>query len=401
MGYRRNRSTMTAVLQMYDRWVTGASDGKISGIVLLDLSAAFDLVNPELLLEKMKIYGLEPEFVEWIESYMTDRKQAVWIDSLLSDWLDIKVGVPQGSLLGPLLFIVFANDFTSSLSCDLDTYADDSTLTSTKDTLTQINDELNENCNKVTIWMKENKLCLNAGKTHLLVAGTSQRLARVMDNESIDIEMDNHQLEESEEGFEVILGVHLQPNLKWNIHLQELMKKLKNRITGLSKVRLLLPLKQRKIISEGIFTSILVYCMPVWGGADKGGLSDLQVLQNKAAQLVLNMPPRTNRNLMFDKLEWMSVNQLIFYHSILAVYKIRNAGEPEYLASKLSNDNFRGSIIEPNTTLTLAKNSFCYRGPAGWNKLPQNIRNLPKLANFKKELKKWTKQNIPRFLDQA
>ena len=98
---------MTAVLQMYDRWVTGASDGKISGIVLLDLSAAFDLVNPELLLEKMKIYGLEPEFVEWIESYMTDRKQAVWIDNLLSDWLDIKVGVPQGSLLGRVAHFIF------------------------------------------------------------------------------------------------------------------------------------------------------------------------------------------------------------------------------------------------------------------------------------------------------
>ena len=175
--------------------------------------------------------------------------------------------------------------------------------------------------------------------------------------------MSNIKLTESKEGFETILGIHLQPNLKWQTHIQEVMKKLKTRITGLLKIRFLLPLNFRKTVAEGIFMSVLVYCIPVWGGADKGSIQDLQVLENKAAQLVLNSPPRTSRNEMYDALGWMSVNQLIFYHTVISVYKIRKSMEPEYLAAKLTNDNFRGTIVVPNTVLSLVKHSFCYRAP--------------------------------------
>ena len=98
MGYRQNRSTLTAVLQMYDRWVRGASHGKLSAVILLDLSAAFDLVSADKLIQKLEIYGLEPDFLAWVGSYMEDRNQAVWIDHVLSEWLDVKVGVPQGSI---------------------------------------------------------------------------------------------------------------------------------------------------------------------------------------------------------------------------------------------------------------------------------------------------------------
>ena len=158
MGYRKNRSTLTAVLQMYDRWVRGAGNGKVSGIVLLDLSAAFDLVSPEILLDKMKLYGIESDLLEWLESYLIERKQAVWIDHTFSDWLDVSSGVPQGSILGPLLFIIFANDLPYILSCELDQYADDSTLTSSKDTVEDINEEIKENCEKVSKWMEDNEL---------------------------------------------------------------------------------------------------------------------------------------------------------------------------------------------------------------------------------------------------
>ena len=131
---------------MYDRWVQAANKGMISGIVFLDLSAAFDLVDSSLLVRKLEAYGLCEDVIMWIKSYLSNRKQAVWIDHVLSDWREVPAGVPQGSILGPLLFTIFSNDFPEVLSCDVDQYADDNTLSCVKPTIAGINLKLNENC---------------------------------------------------------------------------------------------------------------------------------------------------------------------------------------------------------------------------------------------------------------
>ena len=128
-GYRQNRSTQTALLQMYDRWVRAAAVGQVSGVILIDLSAAFDLVDSDLLVRKLRIYGVEEDFLLWIKSYLTDRYQAVWIDHVYSEFRYHSIGVPQGSNLGPLFFLIYYNDLLSTLDCDIDAYADDSTKT--------------------------------------------------------------------------------------------------------------------------------------------------------------------------------------------------------------------------------------------------------------------------------
>ena len=109
-GFRQNLSTCTALLSMYNRWVSAASQGQVSGVVFLDLSSAFDLVSPEILIQKLKIYGLDEDYLEWIESYLTDRFQSVWIDHVYSSYQHCQIGVPQGSNLGPLFFMTFFND---------------------------------------------------------------------------------------------------------------------------------------------------------------------------------------------------------------------------------------------------------------------------------------------------
>ena len=130
-----------------------------------------------------------------------------------------------------------------------------------------------------------------------------------------------------------------------------------------------------------------------------GEIRDLQILQNKAAQLVTHSPPRAIRNPMYDDLDWLTVNQLVRYHTLLAVFRIRMSGEPEYFASDLCKDNRNGRVIVQNTNSTLARKSFKIRGVCQWNALPAYIRNLDKIGAFKKEMKTWIKQNVPRFLD--
>ena len=382
---------------MYDRWVQAASDGQVSGAVLLDLSAAFDLVPPDTLLRKLKIYGLDDGFTSWIESYLCDRSQAVWIDHVMSDFLPCDVGVPQGSNLGPLFFMLYVNDLPFVLTCPIDQYADDSTLHSTGKSITKINKELELNCGVVSNWMAENMLQLNADKTHILTLGTRERLA--MPGNSVTVTMDGITLEENPEHQETLLGVIVDANLKWHGQISALLKKLKKRLAGLGHIRSVLPYNLRKVVSEGMFTSVLGYCLPLFGGCDVGEIHDLQVLQNKAAQLVTHSPPRAVRNPMYDQLGWLTVNQLIQYHTLLAVYRVRRTGEPEYLAESLCNDNRNDHIIVPKTKLTLFKKSFKFRGACAWNELPSSIRCLDNIGGFKKGVKTWIKANVPRFLD--
>ena len=195
------------MLQMYDRWVKAADRGQVTGVVLLDLSAAFDLVDHQLLIQKLKIYGVDENFQNWITSYLTDRHQAVWIDHDYSPFLPCDVGVPQGSNLGPLFFLIFYNDLPYSLECDVDAYADDSTMSHTDKDILSIGDKLSESCRKVSLWMRENRLKLNADKTHLITVGTSQRVNGLA--EGVKVEMDGIVLEENPERCEDLLGILL------------------------------------------------------------------------------------------------------------------------------------------------------------------------------------------------
>ena len=394
-GYRRNRSTQTALIQMYDRWVRAAHEEQLSGVILLDLSAAFDLVDSSILLKKLQIYGFDDSSINWVHSYLSERNQAVWIDHVFSDPISHSIGVPQGSNLGPLFFLVFFNDLLFSLTCRIDAYADDSTMSTTGPAVGNIGETLSENCENVINWMYKNKLKLNADKTHLLTVGTTQRLNSL--SRPLRVTMDGFDLEENEEKCELLLGCKVQSDLKWRSHIEGLLKKLKLRLAGLSCIRNIAPFNIRNVITSGIFNSVLVYCLPLFGGCNVEHINDLQVMQNRAAQIVTHFPPRTNRNLMYDKLKWLTVPQLIFYHTMIAVYKVRQSKEPEYLASFLLRENRMGNIIIPTTKLSLAKRSFVWRGSEGWNSLPQDIRKLRKLGAFKKNVKQWICSNIPRF----
>ena len=396
-GYRKHRSTQTALLQLYDRWVRAASSGQLSGVVLLDLSAAFDLVDPQLLLQKLQLYGADAGVLAWLESYLTGRQQAVWIDSAMSDFLASEVGVPQGSNLGPLLFLIFYNDLPNFLSCDVEAYADDTTISVAGSTVEEISRKLTTNCQAVSQWMQGNKLKLNADKTHLMTVGTSRRLQ--VQVEKVDVVMDDCRLGESDEQHETLLGCIIEPGLKWHKQVNHLISKLRSRLTGLEHLRQVIPYRVRKNVTQGIFTSMLVYCLPVFGGLDKYEIESLQVMQNKAARLVTHSPLRAHRRDIFNQIGWLTVNQLIFFHSALTVYRIRKSREPEYLNNLLSRDNARGNMVVDNTKLSLAKNSFSYRSSSQWNKIPTSIRNNPKISFFKKNLKDWILVNIAQFVD--
>ena len=149
-----------------------------------------------------------------------------------------------------------------------------------------------------------------------------------------------------------------------------------------------------------IFNSVLVYCLPLFGGCDAYLKKQLQTLQNKAAQVVCNAPPRANRCLLLSRVKWLTVNQLAVYHTLIAVYKIRTSKEPENLAALLSNETRERRIRRSNAKLSLAMKSFTFRGASLWNDLPSHIRKSENFMFFKREVRNWVLENVTPFIDQ-
>ena len=256
---------------------------------------------------------------------------------------------------------------------------------------------MTENCELVYEWMMGNKLKLNADKTHLMTVGTSRRLQSL--ETKVSVVMDGFTLVESSDKVETLLGCLIEPGLKWHKQVDELVGKLRKRLTALAHLRNIVPYHLRKTITEGMFTSVMSYCLPVFGGCDKEELQTLQVMQNKAARLVSHFPLRAPRKEIYATLGWLSVNQLVFYHSMISTFRIRQSGEPEYLSNLQARDGRTGRIIISNTTLTLAKRSYSYRASAQWNSIPDNIRNIRRVSQFKVQIRKWILLHVDQFVD--
>ena len=296
-----------------------------------------------------------------------------------------------------MLFLVYFNDLPDTLESAVDSYADDITIAASGTSLEEIEAQLTSDCEKIDLWMKSNRLKLNPSKTHILMVGTQRKIASM--SRKIEVKMDNVQLQESSSGSELLLGCKVEANLKWKQHVSFLISKLGKRLKGLNHLQYICPLEVRKMIASGIFTSVLVYCLPLYGGMEKNLIKEIQVMQNRAARLVYRAPLRFNRSLLLGKLDWLSVNQLIWYHSLLTVYRIRTSRVPEYLSSIMCRLSRNGRIVIPHSTLTIASNSFCFRATAQWNRLPIGLRIVTSVGIFKRRLKKWVQDHVPQFVD--
>ena len=180
-------------------------------------------------MKKIGIYGLQNEYLDWIKSYLSDRFQYVLIDHVFSRYLHCEVGVPQGSILGPLLFLIYFNDLPSSLHhCNVDSYADDTTVSVAGEYFEEIENKLTSNCEKLSKWMKMNKLKLNPDKTHLMTKGTAQKLSNIP--RLLKLKMDSVLLNHNESGYEKLLGCNVSKSLKWNHQVQEILAKLVKRL---------------------------------------------------------------------------------------------------------------------------------------------------------------------------
>ena len=232
-GFRAGHST-TGLIQMYDSWVEAIDRDQYTGACFLDLSAAFDIVDHPLLLEKLKLYGFSDTSLQWFSSYLSGRSQTVYIESFLSKTLPVPTGVPQGSILGPLFYIIFTNELpelihehqaqknkTFNVKCpecgNLCCYADDSTFSFSSTSIATISAKVTEQYSVISEFMSNNMLKLNGDKTHLMLLATENAWRSKLDDNSITLNTGQEIIHTSKT--EQLLGGLIQQNLKWSEHI--------------------------------------------------------------------------------------------------------------------------------------------------------------------------------------
>ena len=182
------------ILNMIDLWLNAIDNGQMIGVVLVDFKKAFDLVDHQILINKLEMYGIKDQALSWFKTYLTNRKQQVIINNSKSDFKHISCGVPQGSILGPLLFLLFINDlplYTNNVFTDL--YADDTTLYDVQDSMEQIEKNLQAALNNLHIWCRANGMILNSSKTKVMLVTTNQKRQR-LSNDNLNLNINNNTL---------------------------------------------------------------------------------------------------------------------------------------------------------------------------------------------------------------
>jgi hypothetical protein len=421
-GFRAHHSTSTAMIQMYDSWVQAVDKGELTGVCMLDMSAAFDVVDHVILLDKLKLYGFDDKSLKWMEDYLSGRTQAVYVDGALSPFLSVNVGVPQGSILGPLCYVLFTNDLpetvldnqshvhwshltTHCAECGgLCCFADDSTYSVSSDDQDILENKLNERYAVLAQYMGNNKLKLNDDKTHLLIMTTKQKQRLININVKIDTPTEEIRPIKSEK----LLGIFIQDDLKWTDYIQNneksLIKQLNSRLNALKMISYVASFKVRLMIANGVFCSKLIFQISLWGGTEEFLLNSLQIVQNKAARFVARRGIYTPVADLLKQCGWLSVRQLVFYHSVMQIYKTIFTTYPQYINSKLSNQfPYNTRLAQSDSVrmgadfqskLELTEKSFMNRATISYNLLPPELRRTPKLETFKEKLKVWVQENV-------
>ena len=283
-GFRRKRSTASALLQFSDDVLQNMENGLVTGVVFLDLKNAFDMVNHRILLLKLRALGVDDSAAAWFKSYLTNRCQRTVMGSTVSSPRLVNIGVPQGSVLGPLFFLVYRNDLAESLkNSKTSLFADDTAIYCTSSNAAELQRKLNEDLAHVKDWLTTHKLTLNVSKTKFMIIAGRQRLARV---EEIELLVNEDTIEQTD-SFKY-LGIKLNEKMEWSDHIDYIQSKVA-KLGLLKRVKHLLPVWSREIIYNTMIQPILDYGDIVWGDRfNEVQMNRLQVLQNKAAKIILN-----------------------------------------------------------------------------------------------------------------
>ena len=403
-GFRSNYSTNHALVSITERIRNLVDSGLYVCGIFIDLEKAFDTVNHNILCDKLNYYGLRGNVNKLIQSFLADRTQYVSINGFVSEKTNVKYGVPQGSSLGPLLFLIYINDFRLCLN-DTETghFSDDTFFSSKK--LKTIETIMNTELKFASLWLKLNKLSLNTDKTELIFFHSKQHK---LNYENISIKLNGKKLEPVDKI--KYLGMYIDKYLSWNFHIQQLSHKLSRANGILSKLRHHAPINICLQVYYAIFYSHLIYGCNIWGLTTEENLNKIEVLQKKCVRIMTFSDFNSHTNSLFIDLKLLKVRDIIKSQQLKLVFEFNNNLLPHDLMKlfKLDRDihNYETSSSFKNLlhipvihTTNYGNKSIKYHCPLIWNNLVNNplfineitivsLENIMNIHHFKRILKK-------------
>ena len=291
-GFRTSMSTNMALMELTEEITNSIDKGKYAVGIFVDLKKAFDTINHDILISKMERYGIRGVVLKWLKSYISNRQQFVQLGNHKSSFLEIKCGVPQGSVIGPKLFILYINDiYKVSKKIKIVTFADDTNILCSGDNLQQLLDMVKMEINKLKIWFDVNKLSLNLNKTKLMIFGNRKIDARVQ------LVVDQVEIEQV---YEIkFLGVLVDCKLSWKQQIKYVRSKISRSIAVLGKAKHILEQRVLYILYCSLVVPYLTYCVEVWGNAYKTTLQPLCILQKRALRTIHHAGYRDHTNMLF------------------------------------------------------------------------------------------------------
>ena len=391
-GFRNSHSCETALTNLINLWTSSINKGLLNGVIYIDFRKAFDLVDHSIILEKLKVYKCDELSLKWFTSYLLQRTQHVVFDGARSSTKVMDVGVPQGSILGPLFFILFINDMPLLVkNSKLDMYADDSTLTTSAATVNVLQEELNQDIVSVTQWCTNNNMVLNTGKTKTCIITTRQKRSRLEQSE-LDLSIGTCQLQTTD--CDKLLGVLIDKDLNFKTHVKKIHSKVSQSIALLRRIKKFLPINARIKFFNAYIMPHFEYCCTVWG--DSTDVTSLCKLQNRVARLILDKPYDFPSSEALFLLKWLPLQLRIKQRKAVMVFKSLNGLLPSYMrnlfvnisevntrSTRLSNKN---NLYVPSFNVNIYKNSLAVSGAMIWNDIPEKIKNCNDEHSFSKSL---------------
>jgi hypothetical protein len=391
-GFRNSLSTNLAIIELQDRIIDHLANREHCAGIFLDLSKAFDTLDHSLLICKLSHYGVRGTALSWFENYLTNRIQYTSIEDSKSEYESITCGVPQGSILGPLLFLVYINDITGVTEiCDKIIFADDTNLLFHCKTYSNLSDVVNNEMEKFLDWFRANKLSLNIGKTKFMHFKPTNRPS----NESpLAIKIGNEVIEEV--SCIKFLGVFLSCNLSWTEHIKSKSSQIAHVISVLCRLKHVLPERNLLQIYNGLIAPHLSYGIESWGSAPGSVLKRMIILQKKAMRIITNSTYNAHTSPIFKRLKILKIPDIFKLHCAKINYRKILNFLPEFHSSKLQTGLNQRQTRQTNDVYIhqirhhMQKHSLNFKVGHSWNSLPGNLKSISNISlnSFSRNVKK-------------